>query len=49
MILLLEENSGLIGSKDGKTSLKQLSISTIWPLIRFCCLLVKELSERTCW
>ena len=48
IILWPGNSSGLIGSNEGKTLLKQLSISTKWPLIRPCCL-VKELSERVCW
>ena len=33
MILLPGENSGLRGSNEGNTLLKQLSMSTKWPLI----------------
>ena len=39
-------NLGLIGSNKGKTSLNLLSISMMWPLMRLCWRLVKELSER---
>jgi len=46
MILLLGWNSGLIGSNKGKISLNLLSISMMWPSMRSCCHLVKELSER---
>jgi len=46
MILLLGWNSGLVESNEGITLLNLLSISTIWSLMRPCCCLVKELSNR---
>ena len=49
IILWPGNSSRLIGSNEGKTSLKWLSMSTKWPLIRLHCLLVKKLSERECW
>jgi len=48
MILSSGENSGLRESNEGKTLLKQLSMSTKLPLMRPCWYLVKELSESGC-
>ena len=48
MILLPSLNSGFKGSKEGKTLLNLLSMSTKWPLIRPHWCLVKKLSKRGC-
>jgi len=45
IILSLGLNSGLRGSKEGKTSLNWFSISTKWSLIRPCWYPVNKLSE----
>ena len=42
------ENSGLRGLNEGKTSLKQLSMSAKWSLMRPHWYLVKELSKSGC-
>jgi len=46
IILLSGLNSELRGSKEEKTSLNWLSMSTKWPLIRSCWYLVNKLSKR---
>jgi len=46
IILLLGWNLGLVESNERKTSLNLLSILTMWPLMRLCCHLVKELSDK---
>ena len=48
MILLLSLNSGFRWSKEEKTLLNLLFISTKWPLMRPCWHLVRELSKRKC-
>ena len=49
MILLLRENSGLRGSNEGKTLLKQLFMLTKWSLMRLCWHLVRELKKSEYW